>query len=411
LGLWRRTFSSLAFRDYRIYFIGQGISLVGTWMRMTAQGWLVYDLTDSKLLLGTVTALGLLPLLLFSTQAGALADRFPKRRLLLVAQAIMMTVSLSVATLVATDLVLVWHLLASALLFGVAFSVDLPTRQSFYIQLVGREALQNAIALNSAAFNGARIIGPALAGMIIAAWGVAACYFIDAASFVAVLVSLLLVRAGHAPAAEAPASHWQMLRQGFAYVWGTDRVRVVLLLFAATCVFGWSYVALIPAYARDILGLRAVGYGTLMATHGAGALAGALYVAGRAGRRDTMMQPFGGIYLFSAALLILAFARTPWLSAIALALSGAGLVGFVAMANTRIQLSVPDSLRGRVMGVWGLVFGGGLPLGSFLLGLLAQKFGVTAALALAAIACGLVSLFVLVRSLSRPNGAVSTLPP
>jgi MFS family permease len=389
-------------RNYRIFFFGQGISLVGTWMRMTAQGWLVYDLTGSKLLLGTVTALGLLPLFVFSSLAGTLADRFPKRRLLIIAQSSMMVVSLSVALLVASGHIRVWHLMTSALLIGIAFAVDLPTRQSFYIQLVGRRDLLNAIALNSAAFNAARIVGPALGGVIMATFGVAACFYADSASFLAVIGSLLMLRY-HEPAPDPKRlSNWQMLKQGFAYVRATHAVRILLFLLAATCVFGWSYVALIPAYARDVLGLKEVGYGALLAANGAGALVGALYVAGRGDRRRPRRQVFGGLWLFSVALAAFALVHQPWLSGVTLALSGAGLITFLSTANTQIQLIVPDALRGRVMGVWGLVFGGGLPLGSFLLGALAQKLGVPAALALGAAACLVVSVVVFLNLPAHP---------
>jgi MFS family permease len=384
-------FASLAIRPYRIFFIGQGVSLVGTWMRQTAQGWLVYDLTGSKLLLGTASALGLLPLFFLSTVAGAMADRLPKRRLLLWAQTAMMAVSLTVAILVASDQIRVWHLMLAAGLIGTAFAVDLPTRQSFYITLVGRRDLLNAIALNSAAFNAARILGPAAAGLIMASFGLAACFYADAASFVAVLASLLLLRVTETPPAGPGTSHRQMLREGFAYVRSTRSVKTLLFLLGVVSVFGWSYVALIPAYARDVLDLREAGYGALLAAHGAGALAGALFVASRGERRRARAQVFGGLWLFSLSLGAFAVVQSMALAYVTLAISGAGLIAFISTANTQIQWTVPDALRGRVMGVWGLVFGGGLPLGSVLLGALAEKLGVRAALGLGACICLVVS--------------------
>jgi MFS family permease len=396
-GWWRRTFASLSIRPYRIFFLGQGVSLVGTWMRQTAQGWLVYDLTGSKLLLGTVSALGLFPLFLFSSVAGTFADRLPKRRLLLWAQSAMMLVSLAVATLVASGHIRVWHLMVSACLIGTAFAVDLPTRQSFYITLVGRRDLLNAIALNSAAFNAARILGPATAGVIMATFGLAACFYADAASFLAVIGSLLLLRVQETPPVAAQRSHWQMLWEGFAYIRETHSVKTLLALLAVVCVFGWSYVALIPAYARDVLNFREAGYGALLAAHGVGALAGALFVAGRGERRRARAQVFGGLWLFSVTLFCFAVARATWLAAVLLALSGAGLIVFISTANTQIQWTVPDALRGRVMGVWGLVFGGGLPLGSVLLGALAEEFGIQAALGFGAVVCLVVSVIMYLR--------------
>lgn len=411
--LWHRMFASLAIPQYRIFFIGQGISLVGTWMRMTAQGWLVYDLTGSKLMLGTVSALGLLPLFFLSSVAGTLADRLPKRRLLLWAQSAMMLVSFSVAILVATGEIRVWHLMVSSTLIGTAFAVDLPTRQSFYMTLVGRKDLLNAIALNSAAFNAARIIGPAIAGLIMASLGLAACFYADAASFIAVIGSLLLLRVKESPQTGPGSSHVQMLQEGFAYVRSTRSVRTLLFLLAVVCVFGWSYVALIPAYARDVLNLQEAGYGGLLAAHGAGALAGALFVASRGENRRTRAQVFGGLWLFSLALGVFALARWPLMATAALSFSGAGLIVFISTANTQIQWTVPDALRGRVMGVWGLVFGGGLPLGSVTLGALAEMWGVRGALALGACVCLIVSVAVFLRMppRSQPSSAAAVTEP
>jgi predicted MFS family arabinose efflux permease len=386
-GWWQRTFASLRNRDYRIFFAGQTVSLVGTWMRMTAQGWLVYELTGSKFLLGTVTGLGLLPLFLFSTVAGAVADRMSKRRLLIGAQAAMMVISLSVAFLVASDQIRVWHLVLAATLIGTAFAVDLPTRQSYYIQLVGRKDLLNAIALNSAAFNAARIVGPAVAGILMAALGVAACFFADAVSYLAVIGSLLLIRTReHVPPAD-DKSHAQLLREGFAYVRESRRIRTLMLLLAVTGIFGWSYVALMPAYAQDVLFLSETGYGALMSVNGLGALAGALFVAGRGEKRNPRRQVFGGLWLFCLTLLGFAVVGHPIGAGVFIALAGAGLITFLSTSNTLIQLTVPDELRGRVMGVWGLVFGGALPVGSFLMGAVAQRFGVVVAMASGALIC------------------------
>jgi MFS family permease len=236
-GLWRRTFSSLSIRDYRIFFFGQGISLMGTWMRMTAQGWLVYDLTGSKLLLGTVTALGLLPLFLFSSVAGALADRFPKKRLLLLAQSFMMLVSVSVATLVASGQIQVWHLMVSASLIGIAFAVDLPARQSFYISGRAQGPAQRHRVELGGVQCGASWVRRLPA--IMATFGMAACFYADAASFLAVITSVSCSCA-HEPVRDgAQRSHRQMLRRG-SPMSGKRTARILLFLLAATSVFGWS---------------------------------------------------------------------------------------------------------------------------------------------------------------------------
>ncbi len=396
-GWLHRTFSSLKIRDYRIFFTGQTISLVGTWMRMTAQGWLVYELTGSKLLLGAITGLSLLPLFLFSVPAGALADRMSKRKLLIGAHTSMMVVSFSVAFLVYSERVEVWHLMVAVTLIGSAFAVDLPTRQSFYIQLVGRKDLLNAIALNSAAFNAARIVGPAIAGLLMAVFGIAACFLADSLSFVAVIGSLLLIRTREKLPEPTEKSHLQMLKEGFEYVAGQRRIRILMLLLAVTGSVGWSYVALMPAFAQDVLGLAEAGYGAILAANGIGALVGALYVAGRGESKNPRREVFGGLWLFGVANTIFAFMTNPVLAGICLAFSGAGLIGFLSTSNTLIQLTVPDELRGRVMGVWGLVFGGALPIGSFLMGALAERIGVVYTIAGGTLVCLIVSVVVYLR--------------
>lgn len=402
VGWWGRTFASLSNRNYRLFFIGQGISLVGTWMRMTAQGWLVYQLTGSKFLLGAVTTLGLAPLFLFSTVAGVVADRLPKRKLLIAAQTCMMIVSFWVAALVHLGLIEVWHLMLAATLIGTAFAVDLPTRQAYYIELVGRRDLLNAIALNSAAFNAARIVGPAVAGLIMATVGIAACFLADSLSFVAVIASLLVIRVDRAAHTDPEGSRWQDLLEGFRYVVSTRRVRILLSLLGVTGIFGWAYVALIPAFARDLLGLSEAGYGALLSANGVGALAGALFVAGRGEHRDSRRQVFGGLWLFCVAIILFALMHHPVPAGIFLCISGFGLIAFLSTSNTLIQLAVPDHLRGRVMGVWGLVFGGSLPIGSLMLGALAERVGLVIAMVSGALVCLAFSVGVFLSLPPRP---------
>ncbi len=392
-----RTFASLHNRDYRLFFSGQLISLVGTWMRMTAQGWLVYDLTGSKLLLGVVSGLSLLPLVLFSTIAGAVADRVSKRKLLIAAQTAMMLVSLTVAILVYTDLVRVWHLMVGSALIGTAFAIDLPTRQSYYIQLVGRKDLLNAIALNSAAFNAARIVGPAIAALLIAQVGIAACYFADSLSFIAVVASLMLIQ-DRAPVSEsALQSPIQLLREGFRYVRETRRVRILLTLLAWTGIFGWSYVALLPAYAQDILHLDATGYSALLSANGVGALSAALFVASRGEDRNHRVFVFRGLWLFGSSIILFALMRNPILAGFFLGLAGGGMITYLSTSNSLIQLTVPDRLRGRVMGVWGLVFGGSLPLGNFISGAVAEQLGVVFTMVAGSVVCLIFSIIVFLR--------------
>jgi predicted MFS family arabinose efflux permease len=398
-----RTFSSLRNRNYRIFFIGQGVSLVGTWMRMTAQGWLVYELTGSKLLLGTVTGLSLLPLFLFSTIAGAVADRMSKRKLLLGAHSAMMVVSFALAFLVYSDRIEVWHLMVAVTLIGTAFAIDLPTRQSFYIQLVGRKDLLNAIALNSASFNAARIVGPATAGVIMAAFGIAACFLADSLSFLAVIGSLLMIRLKEPAIKPTKKSHLQLLMEGFQYVRGSRRIRILMLLLGVMGVFAWSYVALMPAFAQDILELSEAGYGALLAANGIGALAGALYVAGQRDTRRRRLYVFGGLWLFCVATILFALMRNAIAAGFFLAVSGGGLLVFLSTANTLIQLDSPDELRGRIMGVWALVFGGSLPIGAFVMGAVAERIGVVPTIAGGTFVCLLFSIVLYLRLPPRPQ--------
>jgi MFS family permease len=409
-GSWRRrTFASFGVPGYRWFFFGQGTSFVGSWVRATAQGWLVYTLTGSRLDLGTVAALGQLPLFL-APVAGSIADRVDKRRLLVVLAAFAMAISLVLAWLTWTGQVRVGHVMVLAALAGVEFAFELPTRQSWVVEVVGREHLMNAIALNSAMFNSARMAGPALAGLLMGTFagegrdgamrGIAFCFLVDGLSFLAVIFALLRIRPVHAAARAAPGGLAESLREGFAYVRGNRRARILLTLMAISIVFGWSYLALMPALAKDVLGLDETGFGLLLAANGVGAALGALWVAGRPEaktRRVLRRRVFGSIALFGSMVVALSFQRDPRLAAVAVALSGFGAISFVSTGNTLIQQAVPDALRGRVMGIWGLVFGGSFPTGSWLLGLLAERTDVPFAIGLGGALCLALSAVVWLR--------------
>ena len=389
---WRQTFAALRHRNFRLFFFGQLISLTGTWMQNTAEGWLVYQLTGSKLLLGVVAAAGTLPMLIFSMWGGSLADRHSKRSIMVMTQTGMMGLAFVLTALVATHTIVPWHIVALAALGGVAMAFDMPARQAFMVEMTSREDLMNAISLNSSLFNGARILGPAAAGVLMAKAGMAWCFFLNGVSFLAVIAGLLAMRLPEhvAPAGHSPA--WQHGLDGLRYVWKDKRVRSLLGLFAVVGVFGWSFQVLMPAFARDVLRVNEDAYGTLLSASGAGALLGALLVAslGHVWRKRTIL--LGGLCVFSAMLLWLARTQSYRVALLTLAVSGLGMMMFFSTVNTMVQTSVSDAMRGRAMGVWALVFGGMMPLGAMEAGCVARWFGVPATIGLGAVVCGLAAL-------------------
>ncbi|NQU12440.1 MFS transporter [bacterium] len=381
------TFRALRHRNFRLFFCGQLVSLIGTWMDATAKGWLVYQLTGSKVLLGVVAAASSFPLLLFSMWGGSVADRWPKRSVLVVTQLAMMIPALALAVLVATGLVRPWHVVALAAATGLAMAFDIPCRQAFVVEMTSKDDLMNAISLNSSVFNGARVIGPALAGWLMAWAGLSVCFLINGLSYLAVIAGLLAMRLPpHVPPAQ-PVSTWRHAAEGLRYVGQHRGVRGLLLLLAVVGVFGWSYSVLMPAFARDVIHVGERGFGLLLSANGFGALVGALVVATLGGRLAVRLILVGGLSLFAVMLLALAWAPGLTTAMLALALGGLGLMMFFATSNTVVQTSVTDEMRGRVMGVWVLVFGGMTPIGSLIAGSLAQSFGVSIAITIGAVVC------------------------
>jgi len=393
---WRKTFSAFQYRNYRLYFWGQLVSLIGTWMTSTAQGWLVYQLTGSKALLGIVAAAGTAPMLFFSTWGGYAADRFSKRSVLVCTQIAMMILSFIFAGLVWSGKIRPWEIIVLGLFGGVAMAFDMPARQSFVVEIASREDLMNAISLNSAMFNGARIVGPAVAGFLMAQIGIALCFFIDGVSFLAVLAGLLMMRLPkHAPSARMGGALAQSL-EGFRYVWNHTRVRTIFALFAIVGIFGWSYSVLMPAFAQDVLHLGEEGYGLLLGASGVGALIGALTTAAFGSSFSPRRLAFGGVWLFSAMLLLFSINRNLYVAMIALAAGGFGMMLFFSTSNTTVQTIIPDEMRGRVMGIWSLIFGGMIPFGSLEAGVVAHYLGTSATLAIGACICALAATVTLI---------------
>ena len=391
----RHTFRALRHRNYRLFFYGQLISLIGTWMEQTAMSWLVYQITGSKLLLGVVAAAGSAPMMVFSLWGGSLADRYPKRNIIICTQIAQMVPSLILAVLVWQHLAQPWMIIVLVIVNGTAMGFDMPARQAFTVEMTSREDLLNAISLNSSIFNGARVIGPSIAGILIGTLGTAMCFLLNGVSYIAVIIGLLMMRLpAHVPlAAEVAArnSAWS----GLSYVLKHRRLRTILGLLGIVGIFGWSYAVLMPAFARDVFGLGANGYGSLMSASGVGALLGALTVATAGHIFPQRNVALTGVWIFSAALLAFSFTRNYYLALVFLTLGGFGMLLYFSTSNTVLQTIVPDEMRGRVMGVWGVVFGGMIPLGSLEAGSLAHWLGSQFTLAIGATICALAALWTL----------------
>ncbi|MCL6432554.1 MAG: MFS transporter, partial [Anaerolineae bacterium] len=371
----RRALAAFRYRDFRLYWTGQLVSLVGTWMQVVAQSWLVLELSDSALALGLLTALQFLPILSLSVLGGVLADRLPRRALLLATQPAAMVLAVTLGILTQTGAVRIEHVMALAVLLGVVNAVDMPTRQAFIVDLVRPDDLSNAIALNSAAFNSARLVGPAIGGLAIGVIGLAGTFFLNGVSFLPAIATLLALQAGRAPAA-CPAERIPVLedlREGFRYIVRTPLVRLVIAMVALVGTFGLNLAVLVPVLARSTLRVGASGYGYLAAAAGAGSLSAAALLASLA------RTPSPSVLLVAAAALgileVVAIAVTQLLPAVLLLFAiGFAMVFFVTLANTLVQSVAPPALRGRVMSVYTTVFAGTTPLSSLLAGTLAQAF-------------------------------------
>ena len=397
---WRHTFRALRHRNYQLFFWGQLVSLIGTWMQQTAMSWFVYQITNSKLLLGVVAAMGSAPMMLSSVWGGSLADRYPKRSILVATQTAQMICAFLLAAGVWAGFATPSFIIVIAALNGLAMGFDMPARQAFTVEMTSREDLLNAISLNSSIVNGARIIGPSVAGLLIGAFGVAMCFFLNGVTFIAVIAGLSMMRL---PRFERPAhavSAGEHAWNGIVYSIKHQRVRTILLLFLAVGVFGWSYTVLMPAFARDVLNRGANGYGILMSASGTGAFIGALVVATYGHLFTPRRLALGGVWLFSIALFALSLSRSFYFAMAFLFVAGFGMLLFFSTSNTVLQTIVPDEMRGRVMGVWSLVFGAMIPLGSLEAGAVAHWLGTPFALGLGAIICAasaLVTLFAIRR--------------
>lgn len=398
-----RTFAALRYRNYRLWFVGQMVSLFGTWMQATAQGFLVFQLTGSPAYLGYVGFAAGLPTWLLTLYGGVIADRVPRRTLLLLTQTVQMLLAFALAALVFTGLVQPWHIVGLSLLLGVANAFDAPARLAFVRELVDKDDLTNGIALNATMFNLATTTGPAVAGLAYNLIGPAWCFTLNGISFLAVIGALLQMRIAPRPPAPSGASAWNDIKEGFGYILREPSVRTLIALVGVTGCFGISFATLFPAWAVRILGGDAATTGLLQSARGLGALCGALVIAslGRFQFKGKLLT--AGTFAFPALLILLTF--TNWLPLTLLILVGAGLAVIMIMnlANALVQTLVPDALRGRVMAVYSMIFFGMMPIGALWVGLIAEVAGEPAAVLSGALVClfAAVLVFVAVPGLRR----------
>jgi MFS family permease len=396
--LGRDTFSSLRNRNYRLYFIGQIISVSGTWMQRLAQSWLILDLTHSGVALGIEAGLQFLPMLLFGAWGGVIADRVDKRRLLYATQMAAGLLALVLGIIVSVHAAAVWNVYLLSVLLGFVNVIDNPARQTFVLEMVGRDELQNAVALNSVVMNSSRVIGPAVGGVVISLIGLAPCFYLNAASFVAVLFALgmmdptKLQRVPTVPRAKG------QLRDGFRYVWSDRMVRTPLLMMAVIGTLAFNFSVVIPLIATNVFHLGAGGFGGLTSVLGAGAVIGALAAASRKGisyHRLIILTVAMGVSILAAAA-----APNLTLEIVALFLMGAASFAFIATANTTIQLTTRADMRGRVMALYAIAFLGSTPVGGPIVGWISQQFGPRTGFAVGGVAA-LVSAAVAAASLAR----------
>jgi MFS family permease len=376
----RRTFSSLSIRNYRLYFLGQAISVSGTWMQAVAQSWLVLQLTGSGTAIGLVTALQFLPMLFLAPLGGVIADRWNKRSLLLVTQSTASVLAAILGLVVITDIVQLWMVYVLAFTLGLVSAIDVPARQTFIMEMVGRDSVTNAVSLNSVLVNAARIVGPAVAGALIVTVGIGPCFMVNAASYVAVLAALLLMRSSELePAPQQPRRAGQ-LREGLRYVGAHHAVLIPLLMMAVVGTFAYEYQVVLPVFAKFTFDGDAGVFAAMTAAMGAGAVVGGLITASRRSRTAVALATtaivFGVVQVATAAAPSIAVAL------IAMAFLGAASISFLALGNATLQLNASPDMRGRVMGLWAVAFLGSTPVGGPIVGWIGEHVGPRIALGL-----------------------------
>ena len=384
----KNIFRTLRYRNFRIFFMGQNVSLVGTWMQQVAMGWLVYRLTNSALLLGVVAFSSQIPVFILSPLGGVAADRFNRRKLLVITQALSAAQAIILGALTLTGHIQIWHIIALGIVLGCINSFDIPARQSFLVEMVEKkENLGNAIALNSLMFNASRLIGPSIAGLVIALFGEGVCFLVNGISFLAVLWSLFIMRIRPKNPKPMRIAVLEELKEGFKYTFGFEPIRLILLLLSVTSAMGMAYVVLMPVFARDVLRGGPETLGFLMASGGLGAAAATIYLASR---RSILglgrLIPISAV-VFAVGIILFSLSRTLWISMAVLSISGFGMMVNMAACNTILQTISEDDKRGRVMSFYTMSFMGMAPIGSLAAGAIAGRIGVTGTLIIGGAMC------------------------
>ena len=406
-GAFIQVFVSLKSYNFRLYFGGQCISLIGTWMQQIAMSWLVFRLTGSVFLLATVTFMAQIPILVATPYMSVFVDRFDRRKLLMLTQSLSMLQALLMAVLTLTGLIQVWHIMILSLLIGLINALDNPTRQSFYPSLVPRDKLSNAIALNSAVINGSRLIGPAVGGVLIGLLGEGICFLLNGISYIAVIIALLMMRVMPQREKGVKQKVWEDMRDGFQYVVGNIPIRTLLLLMSVISFFGLPLMTFIPAYVKTILHGGSEMLGLLLSCIGVGSFIAALYLAAR-----KSVLGLGKVVMLSGALLgiglsVMSFVSIPWVAAVLCLPIGFSVIAAVASINTLLQTLSREDKRGRVMGYMAMAFTGMAPVGSIILGAFEEFVGLQVIILLSGICCFLASLIFeyyrpVVRKYARP---------
>jgi MFS family permease len=381
-------FRALSHRNYRLFFGGQGISLIGTWMQQIAMGWLVYRLTDSALLLGVVGFTSRIPTFLLTSLAGVLADRWNRHRILVITQTLSMIQAMILAILVLTGTIAVWHIIFLSLFLGLINALDIPTRQSFVVDMIERrEDLGNAIALNSSIVNGARLIGPSLAGILIATLGEGICFLLNGLSYIAVIAALLAMTIQPRKKEEESSRIFKGLKEGFSYAFGFAPIRSILLLLGLVSLMGMPYTVLMPIFAEKILHGGPQAFGFLLGATGVGAIFGSVYLASRKNVLGLGRIIVISSNLFGIGLVAFSLSRFFWFSVFMMLLTGFGMIVQMASSNTVLQTIVEEDKRGRVMSFYTMAFMGMVPFGSLLAGVLANKIGAPNTVMIGGVAC------------------------
>lgn len=396
-------FSAFSHRNYRIFFGGQVISLIGTWLQSTAEGWLVYELSGSTVALGAIRLAHMLPFALLALWGGIVADRVSKRKILLFTQSASMLLALLLALLVFLGVIEVWHVALIAIGLGLTNAFDVPARQAFVVELVGKKDLINGIALNSSMFNLARVVGPALAGILIGLVGMAGCFLINGLSYIAVLFGYSILRLPEFEKKTKHPRYFEAIREAFTYIWNDKPIRSVMTLISTFSMFGTSFIVLMPVFAKDVLKGDATAFGILMASNGLGALVGGLSLASKAKLFERRTLIYGGLIGCCVFLSLFAISKIFWLSCAMLVCSGFFMIVFFATANTATQLRSPDTLRGRIMGFYALSFLGTSSIGSLIAGWLANLLGAPITVLIGVAVCVAVAIILKTKAPAIPS--------